>query len=277
MDLKPSILNVPGGRLYHEVRGTGPVLLMIPGGPTDAGIFGGLAACLMERYTVVTYDPRGNSRSVLDDPEQDQDMDLHGDDAAGLLAAVGGTPAYVLGSSGGAQIGLNLVARHPGRVRTLVAHEPPCVGLLPDAAEQQAAMADVQKTYRTQGVGPAMQKFEAVTGMANDAPRPPPPLEMQQMAARIKGNIAYFLGHGVPPISSYLPDVEALRAGSTRIVVGIGTTSAGQLAHRTALALAGRLGVSPVTFPGGHTGFGLDPAGFARTLDQALRDRTAEP
>ena len=31
-------LKVPGATLYYEVRGTGPVLLCIPGGPTDAGM-----------------------------------------------------------------------------------------------------------------------------------------------------------------------------------------------------------------------------------------------
>ena len=77
-------LNLPGVHLYYEVHGTGPVLLLIPGGPTDTGIFAGLAAALANRYTVVLYDPRGNSRSVLDGPPEDQRMDVHGDDAASL-------------------------------------------------------------------------------------------------------------------------------------------------------------------------------------------------
>ena len=132
-------LDVPGATLYYERDGTGPVLLLIPGGPADAGIFAALRDVLTDRYTVVPYDPRGNSRSVPDDPSRDQDLDVHGDDAAALLAALGGEPAYVLGSSGGAQIGLNLAARHPERVHTLVAHEPPCDQLLPDAAEVGAA------------------------------------------------------------------------------------------------------------------------------------------
>jgi pimeloyl-ACP methyl ester carboxylesterase len=51
---------VPGATIYYEVQGSGPVLVMIPGGPTDAGIFAGLARCLADRYTVVAYDPRGN-------------------------------------------------------------------------------------------------------------------------------------------------------------------------------------------------------------------------
>jgi alpha/beta hydrolase fold len=92
-------LNVPGATLYYELDGTGPVLLMIPGGPADAGAFAALTRFLTDRYTVVAYDPRGNSRSVPDDPTADQDLDVHGGDAAALLAAVTNQPAYVLGSS----------------------------------------------------------------------------------------------------------------------------------------------------------------------------------
>ena len=82
MATRSEILKVPGARLYYEVQGSGPVLLMIPGGPTDAGIFAGLAGFLANRFMVVSYDPRGNSRSNLDGPPEYQQMDVHGDDAA---------------------------------------------------------------------------------------------------------------------------------------------------------------------------------------------------
>lgn len=44
---------MPGARLHHGVRGTGPLLLMIPGAPGDLGTLTGLAAVLSDRYTVV--------------------------------------------------------------------------------------------------------------------------------------------------------------------------------------------------------------------------------
>jgi len=266
-------LNVPGATLYYELGGTGPVLLMIPGGPADAGVFAALSGFLTDRYTVVAYDPRGNSRSVPDDPSKDQDIDVHGDDAAALLAAAGSEPAYVLGSSGGAQIGLNLAARHPERVHTLVAHEPPCVPLLPDAAEARAGMEEAYRTYRTQGVEAALKRFEAAIGMEGTPPEQPPGAptpEMMETWTRISGNLEYFIAHGIRPISGYAPDVAALRDGTARIVVGIGDTSAGQLAHRAAVALAERLGTPPVTFPGDHGGFGSRPGQFAETLHKVL-------
>ena len=272
-------LQLPGARLYYEVYGRGPVLLLIPGGPADAGVFAELAGFLADRYTVVAYDPRGNSRSVADGPPQDQQLDVHGDDAARLAAAVAGEPAYVLGSSGGAQIGLNLAARHPQQVHTLVAHEPPCVALLSDAAQQRAAMQQVVDSYRRAGVGPGMQRFGEVVGISGG----PGPVSQHlagggeitepapAMFGRIMGNLDFFLGHGVGPITSYVPDIAALRAGPVKVVAGIGESSAGQLAHRGAVALAERFGTDPVVFPGDHSGFSSLPEAFAGALDTVLR------
>jgi hypothetical protein len=55
-------LRVPGTHLYHEVRGSGPVLLLICGGVYDAAGYAGLAEQLADRYTVLTYDRRGVPR-----------------------------------------------------------------------------------------------------------------------------------------------------------------------------------------------------------------------
>jgi len=64
--------------------------------------------------------------------------------------------------------------------------------------------------------------------------------------------------------------LAALRATPARIVVGRGTRSAGQLAHRTATALAGELGTTPVEFPGDHIGFASEPDRFVDVLRRVL-------
>ena len=84
-----------GATLYVEVQGSGAVLLCITGGPTDAGMFADLGARLADRYTVVSYDQRGHSRSPLDGEPEDIPVALHADDAAAILAAVGDEQAYV--------------------------------------------------------------------------------------------------------------------------------------------------------------------------------------
>src|SRR5438105_10969967 len=69
--IKSNTLGVPGGSLYYEARGSGPVLLLMPGGPADATTFRKVEDALAQRYTVVTYDPRGLSHSSPFDPTDD--------------------------------------------------------------------------------------------------------------------------------------------------------------------------------------------------------------
>jgi clorobiocin/coumermycin A biosynthesis protein CloN7/CouN7 len=53
-------------------------------------------------------------------------------------------------------------------------------------------------------------------------------------------------------------------------VVAAGATSKGQLAHRSAEALAARLGTPVAEYPGDHGGFLALPEQCARVLDQVL-------
>jgi pimeloyl-ACP methyl ester carboxylesterase len=269
-------IEVPGASLYVEVRGSGPVLLCISGGPTDAGIFTDLAGRLADRYTVVSYDQRGHSRSTLDGEPEDIPVAVHADDAAAILAAVGDEPAYVYGSSGGGTIGLELVARHPDLVRTLVAHEAPVMELLPDAARWRDAFADISETYRTEGVFPAMGKFGAVVEeggpkYSEEMQQAPPTPEGQEMMGRMTGNFDLFIAHELRPIGGYMPDIDALRTGSPRIVSAAGEDSGEQAARRAALALAERLGSAVGYLPGSHGGWGSDPQKFAERLHELLR------
>jgi len=149
------MLAVPGARLYYERRGTGPLLLMI-GSPMDSTGFADLASALAGGYTVVTYDPRGTGNSSREGPGSDVTPGQQADDVHRLLSVLGGEPAYVFGSSGGAVVGLALVTAHARQVRTLVAHEPPVVELLPDHAQLRAEIQDIYDTWRADGADKAM-------------------------------------------------------------------------------------------------------------------------
>lgn len=243
---------------------------MLVGHPMDSSGFAAMAPLLAGDHTVVTYDPRGFGRSTIDDRDQDAEPEVLADDVRRVLEAVGGGPAHVFGSSGGAVTGLALVARHPDHVRTLVAHEPPVALLLPDAAEARAGIQELYDTYRTAGIGAAWQRFFAFTGLqlppqgGGDAGAAPPPTE--EMVATSER----FFGHGLLPITLYEPDVAALQAAPGRVVVAGGTTSRGEFAQRTAAALAERLATPLVDFPGGHDGFASDAEGFVAVLRRTL-------
>ncbi len=269
-----SLLKVPGASIYYEVRGSGPVLLMMPGGPADAGAFHRIAEYLEPYYTVVTYDPRGLSHSPLDAPVNDERIvEIFADDAHRLLTATAKEPAFVFASSGGAVIALELAARHPEQVRTLVPHEPPSPDLQPDPAHERAAMAEIVQTFRSAGIGPAMQKFMVQTRIRS-APPPPPPGEptpdMREAMAQFQRNMEFWLGHYFMAIANYEPDFDALKAGPVRIIPGVGDQSRGELAHEGGLSLARRLGTEAVVFPGAHGGFESHAPEFATRLREVL-------
>jgi clorobiocin biosynthesis protein CloN7 len=265
-------VDVPGARLYYERQGTGPLLALI-GSPMDSTGFSGLAGALAGRYTVVTYDPRGIGNSSRQDATEDITPEQQADDVHRLLSGLGGEPAHVFGSSGGAVVGLALVTAHPDQVRTLVAHEPPVVELLPDAAHLRAQIQDIYDTYRADGADKAMGKFMAHAGLGEepgqqaDAPRWEPSPEQM---ARMRAATDVFLAHLIRPTTRYRPDIDALQAAATRIVVAAGATSKGQLANRSAMALADRLGTPLIEFPGDHGGFMALPEQCGRVLDQVL-------
>jgi pimeloyl-ACP methyl ester carboxylesterase len=268
-------LHVPGAELHYEVRGSGPLLLMIPGAPADAGSLAGLAAALSDRYTVVTYDQRGLSRSPLTGPPRDQSVADFGHDAHLLLTALGGGPAYVLGTSGGALTGLDLAARHPGQVRALIAHEPPIPELLPDAERWRKEFQDVHDTFAGQGAGPAMMRFMATVDAEGAAPPAMPdlsllPPEALETMGRIQGNLDHFFAHVLLPVLRFEPDLAALRGGPVPVVVGVGAASPAGVPLESARVLAERLGVEPVEFPGDHQGLALDAAAGAEIVHTAL-------
>jgi pimeloyl-ACP methyl ester carboxylesterase len=242
---------------------------MLIGHPMDSSGFAAIAPLLATDHTVVTYDPRGFGRSTIDDRGQDAEPELLADDVWRVLEAVGGGPSDVFGSSGGAVTGLALVARHPDHVHTLVAHEPPVVLLLPEGETARAQVHDIYDTYRSSGIGPAWQKFFAFSGLemppqgGDDVAPSPPTEEMVATSQR-------FFDHGLLPIALYEPDFAALRSAPARVVVAGGTTSRGEVAQRSAVALAERLGTPLVDFPGGHGGFASDAEEFVALLRRTL-------
>ena len=276
MEPRVEALEVPGATLHIETRGAGPVLLMITGGPTDAGSFADLASRLADRYTVIAYDQRGHSRSTLTGEPEDIPVSQHADDAAAILEHAGREPASVYGNSGGATIGLELVARRPELVRTFVAHEAPVMELLPDAEHWRATYREIDSTYRTAGVFPAMGVFGAAVEeggpkYSEEMAQAPPSPDAQEMMERMTGNFELFIAHEIQQNGSYMPDIDRLREVPTRIVSAAGETSGEQGARRAAIALAERLGIEVTYLPGGHGGWGSDPQELADRLHEILR------
>jgi pimeloyl-ACP methyl ester carboxylesterase len=278
-------LEAPGALLTYDVRDGGadgePPLLLI-GSPMGAAGFATLAGHFPDR-TVVTYDPRGVERSARTDDADESTPDEHADDVRRVIAALDAEPVDLFASSGGAVNALALVARHPEQVRTLVAHEPPAAEVLPDRKQALAACVDIRETYLRDGFGPAMAKFIAFVSYDGEIPadyvdRPAPDPAMFGLPTQDDGSRNDpLVGQNIITCPAYRHDVDALRAASTRIVIGVGEDSGETMAARAARVIAERLGLAPVTFPGDHGGFlGGEygqmgkPDAFAATLREVL-------
>ncbi|RBY86280.1 alpha/beta hydrolase [Blastococcus sp. TF02A-30] len=277
-------LPVPGATLAYDVRGPVPAadgrppLLMIAQ-PMDATGFGTLAGLFPDR-TVVTYDPRGLGRSTRTDGRTDHDPVRQAEDLHLLVEALGAGPVDVLASSGGAVTGLAWVAAHPGDVRTLVAHEPPVLSVLPDAERAFAAERQVQLTYEKSGWGAGMAAFIALTSWQGELPDelPLPDPAAFGLPTEDDGSRRDPLLSGVSnAVTAYRPDADALRAAPTRVVIAAGIESRGTLTWRTAEATARLLGSELAVFPSHHGGFmggefGLpgQPEAFAARLREVL-------
>ncbi len=280
-------LDAPGAVLTYDVRpatsGNAPLLLLI-GSPMGASGFGTLAGHFADR-TVVTYDPRGVERSTKADPTSPSTPEQHADDLHRIIAALDAGPVDVFASSGGAVNALALVAKHPEEIRTLVAHEPPLASILPDRDGALAACRAISDSYQQRGFGAGMAHFIAIVSHkgpmdADFAAQPGPDPGMFGMPTEDDGNRSDpLLGQNILSCTQFEPDFAALRAASTRVVMGAGLESEGEMAHRGAVAVAERLGLTPVSFPSNHGGFlggeygqTGDPDGFAATLRETLSE-----
>lgn len=279
-------LEAPGATIAYDVRraDSDDLALFILGSPMGAGGFGTLASHFSDR-TVVTYDPRGVERSVKADPTSESTPEQHADDLHRIIDALGGGPVDLFASSGGAVNALALVAKHPEQVRTLVAHEPPLAAVLPDRDGALATTEAIGAAYQRGGFGVGMARFilaVSATGPLTRefAEQPDPDPAMFGLPAGDDGTRTDpLLFQNVITCTHYEPDFAALRAASTRIVLGAGSESAGTMAHRGAEAVAERLGTTPVTFPSGHGGFlggeygqTGEPDAFAATLRRILSE-----
>jgi len=121
---------VNGTRLWYEVQGRGPVVVLVHGGALDRRMWAPQWDALAREFTVVRYDVRGYGRSARPDGTPYASHE----DLAALLAHLGVTRAAVVGLSLGGRIALDLALAHPGLVERLVVSGAAISGFPADAA-----------------------------------------------------------------------------------------------------------------------------------------------
>lgn len=290
---------VPGARLHVERTGDGVPLLLVSGGGGDAGAYAEVVPLLARTRSVIAYDRRGNSRSPLTDPRASIAVDRQADDAVAILDHYGLKRAHVFGSSGGAIVALDLVARHPDRLLGAIVHEPPLVQLLPaDAAERReiehighlAEHGRLMVAYAEFGamtlpdppriflspagrvaIAAATRLVLAAGALAQQVTRREPDAMTRQLR-----NADLTLRRELPAFClDYRPDLAALAESPAPWCFATGRDSVGKPYYAPARLLSQQLGVPCREFPGGHVPYLQHPQEFTATVTQTLEGFTA--
>jgi pimeloyl-ACP methyl ester carboxylesterase len=267
------ILDVPGAKLHYDVRGSGPLLLMIPGANGDARPFTALTEHLRADFTVATYDRRGFSRSSLDGAQDySHRLDTDADDARRLIGHIGDREsAIIFGTSSGAVIALHLAARRPEAVSRVVPYEPPTVRLLKDGQHWLDSFHEVYDLYHRSGILPALTLFRRQTFTAADGRAMARAVDLSN--PQVRANAAYWFEHELRQYPATDLDLDALAALADRVLPAAGRQSHGLPCHQATVELAGALGRRLTELPGGHVGFATQPGDFADELRQLLQHR----
>ena len=253
-----------------NLSGSGPPLVLIPGGNGTAHIFGAMAQHLAQRFTVTTYDRRGFARSQLDGAQDyERRLQTDADDALEVIERVATAPATVFGPSSGAVVGLQALTQQPELIDKLVAYEPPAMKLLPDGQRWLDLCDKVYDIYRKSGIPPALDLFNrelfppqdvAFFALLRDISQPP-----------VRAAVEYWFEHELRQYTAVDLAIDTLKAHAGRIAVATGRDSRGYPLHDVCSKLANRLGQILTELPGGHTGYATHAAEFAARSSTSLR------
>ncbi len=105
--------------LYFELRGNGDALVLIPGFASGAWSWSWQVDELSGSFRVITFDPRGVSRSKMIEGFS-VSIEAIADDIAGMLDAMSIEKAHILGISFGGFVAQEFALRHPLRLNRLV-------------------------------------------------------------------------------------------------------------------------------------------------------------
>ena len=265
------MIKVNGAQLYHQVRGSGPALLMIHGTGADSGCYDKVAVRLASHFTVLTYDRRGWSRSPRPAGWKQTSIEEQADDAAWLLKATGYRPALVFGSSSAGLTALDLVLRHPDVVRGAVLHEPSTFTWLPqDFVQQQFAEMNALIGPAVASGGPRAGHHAFLTALAGadglESVADPETLERWLSNAQLMFECEF-----PSVLLGYRPDPAAIAA--IKLPVRVMRAAESQPINAAASEwLAAQLKTRVLIAPGAHIAYGSRPGEFAEALRGALNE-----
>jgi 3-oxoadipate enol-lactonase len=126
------VADINGAKLYYEVKGTGPPLLLVHAGVADSRMWETQFEAFSEAYQVIRFDLRGFGRSNMPSGSFSNHEDIRA-----LLDFLGIKTVYLLGISFGGLIALDFTLAYPSYVKALVLGAPSISGASPSERIRQ--------------------------------------------------------------------------------------------------------------------------------------------
>jgi pimeloyl-ACP methyl ester carboxylesterase len=148
------VISKDGTPIAYDQLGSGPVVILISGGPNDRSGNASLADLLAQQFTVINYDRRGRGDSGDTLPYA---VERELEDLDALIKAAGGS-AFVYGTSSGAAFAI-VAAAHGLNIKKLALWEPPFIiegSRPPVPADYKAQLSEMVSSNRR---GDAMEFF----------------------------------------------------------------------------------------------------------------------
>ncbi|MCL2058462.1 MAG: alpha/beta hydrolase [Oscillospiraceae bacterium] len=258
-------LSTEGDELYYKIRGKGKAIIFIAPAGGDGDGYYPIAKALSDKYKVITYDRRANTRSTMNFPDH-FDIRQQSRDALSVLRAAGEESAIVVGNSSGAVIALDMSTAYPEAVHGAIVHEAaiPCV--LPDIEAKKWAdfFKDCYDIGKQKGASRGAMKFyfgielPAVRLMIDTLKvykyRKQDKISCDVKYIPSKAGSEFLLFQELLPVTSYQPDFDALKNSGVEIFIGCGEYGLAKNTWyaRAAKIMANRLGCELLAFPGHH-------------------------
>lgn len=242
--LQAESIDVPGGKLWYEVRGEGLPLILLHDGLVSSGTWDDQMPAFARLFRTVRYDRRGYGRSEAAKQAFSDVDDLHA-----VLDSLKIDRAVLVGCSNGAKLAVDYTLAHPERVGSLVLVGPVVSGLPYSEHFQRRGLENFRPMFRDKnadGLIEAWVQDRYILGPDSTRAR-------ERLRELLKGSPNPLINRGIESRAPESPAVGRLSEVKVPALILVGESDIPDVhAHAGALE-AGIQGSRRVVIPGaGH-------------------------